>query len=160
HKDGLRWIAATTANSHTCILEKLTNLPDVNTRATHSHARLYHQLLTTPQPDPIHLVWHSSRFLQHLHSHLYEDLLAEERHPLTTLRLSHLLHQPFIYQHSHHVLCSYSRLGSSKTDSLFKVPDRNTQLMALRWRRNAFRPTDFICPIDGGYLSRSHVNHS
>ena len=33
-------------------------------------------------------------------------------------------------------------------------------MASLRWRRNAFLPTSFICPVDGNHLSRSHINHS
>ena len=47
-----------------------------------------------------------------------------------------------------------------KWDNLFRHPSKEVQLKVLRWRRNAFRPTEFICPVDGGFLSRSHINHA
>ena len=79
-------------------------------------------------------------------------------HP-TKRELNHLLYMYAFNKHNNHLLCSYTRFNHTRTDPLFDHPCRTTQLKALRWRRNAFRPTEFICPVEGAYLSRSHVNH-
>ena len=71
HRDSLRWIAYTTNNAHTCILEKLMNLPDPTVRLIQLHAKFFHHLTHTSSSDHIHSLWTQSPFMTHVQSQLY-----------------------------------------------------------------------------------------
>ena len=129
------------------------------TRIKQLHAQFYSHIIQTSQIDPIRTMWHRSTFMQHIDSHLYHSLVPYGRPHPSKKELKELLLQFCISQHSTHLLCSYIRLSHSKYDPLFREPSKDTQLAAIRWRRNAFRPMEYTCPVEGGYLSRSHINH-
>ena len=140
-------------------MEKLTNLPGITIRMTQLHTQFFAHLIHLPTYDPVHSLWRSSPFMAYVNSQLYRDLVPiGSSHP-SKRKLNQLLFHYAVSQHSPHLLCSYIRFQKHRYDPLFNEPSRETQLAALRWRRNAFRPTEFICPVEGGYLSRSHVNH-
>ena len=159
HQNGLRWIAATTRNAHTCVLEKLTNLPNVHMRASLLHCQFYFHLLRLPPEHAFHLIQHRSQFSPHTTSTLFHTLFPPGTTP-TKSSLKEKLYRHFLNSHSTHLLCTYIKHTHPRYDGLFNNPCRRTQLASLRWRRNAFTPNKFKCPVDGDPLSRSHVNHA